>query len=121
MANRPEWQGYFKDFENPYSFYGPQEYRPWLDEAGFITKRLDLIPKDMVHRGAEGLAAWIRTTWMPLTRRVPEAKREDYIRDLVEAYLQNFPPDAEGNVHVQMTRLEVEATKGEAQSGQADT
>ncbi len=111
VAMRPEWQGYFKDFENPYWFYGPQEYRPWLNESGFITKRLDLIPKDMVHRGPEGLASWIRTTWMPLTSRVPEAKREDYISDLIEAYLQDFPPDAEGNVHVQMVRLEVEATK----------
>jgi trans-aconitate methyltransferase len=111
VASRPEWRGCFKDFEDPYSFYGPHEYHPWLDEAGFITKRLELIPKDMVHRGPEGLEAWIRTTWMPLTGRVPEAKREDYIRDLVETYMQNFPADAEGNVHVQMARLEVEAAK----------
>jgi len=36
--------------------WNPEEYQPWLDAAGFKTKRLELIPKDMTHQGKEGLA-----------------------------------------------------------------
>jgi trans-aconitate methyltransferase len=102
---------YLQGFKNPYYFYGPEEYRPWLDQAGFITQRVELMPKDTIHPGLEGVVSWIRATWMPITSKVPEAKREDFIRDLATAYVTSFPPDAEGNVHVRMVRLEVEATR----------
>lgn len=108
---RPKWREYFRDFANPYSFYGPEEYQGWLDQAGFITQRVELIPKSMMHHGAEGLTSWIRTTWMPITSRVPEAEREDFVRDFVAAYIERFPADTEGKVRVQMVRLEVEAKK----------
>jgi len=111
VGRRPKWRGYFESFQTPYAFYGSEEYRPWLTEAGLTTTRLELLPKDMVHRGHEGLESWIRTTWMPITGNVPEEKREDFIRDFVAAYLAGFPPDRAGNVHVRMVRLEVEATK----------
>lgn len=111
LGRKPEWLEFFEGFENPYSFYGPEEYRPWLDQAGFITQRVELIPKDMVHRGLEGLASWIRTTWMPISSRVPEPKREEFIRGFATAYAESFPADAQDNVHVQMVRLEVEARK----------
>jgi len=35
-------------------------------KAGFNVERLELVPTDMTHPGKEGLAGWIRTTWMPL-------------------------------------------------------
>lgn len=111
LSQMPEWREHFLGFAEPYSFYAPEEYRPWLQEARFETKRVELIPKDMVHHGKEGMAAWVRTTWMPIINRVPEPGREDFIRDLCTAYLQDFPPDADGNVHVRMVRLEVEARK----------
>jgi trans-aconitate methyltransferase len=106
-----KWREYFQGLDNPYSFYSPEEYRAWLDEAGFIIKRVELIPKDMVHRGPAGLASWIRTTWMPITSMVPEAKREDFVQDFTASYMESFPPDSEGNIHVRMVRLEVEAAK----------
>jgi trans-aconitate methyltransferase len=105
---RPE---YFRKFQNPYFFYGPDEYERWLREAGFTAARAELVPKDMVHQGLESLLAWIRTTWMPLTGRVPDERREDFIRELTSAYLKEHPADGEGNLHVHMVRLEVEATK----------
>ncbi|MEB3281142.1 MAG: hypothetical protein VKK42_19675 [Lyngbya sp.] len=105
------WRSYFKSFHNPYFFYGLDEYESWLQKTGLKILRLELVPKDMIHNGKAGLAGWIRTTWMPITQPVPEEQREDFIASFVESYLERFPLDECGLVHVQMVRLEVDAIK----------
>lgn len=66
----------------------------------------------MNHNGKEGLKAWIRTTWHPYTARVPENLHQDLINDLADTYIEMNPADSAGLIHVWLTRLEVEATKG---------
>jgi trans-aconitate methyltransferase len=111
IVRSEKWREYFQDFAFPYGFYGPEEYRGWLEEAGLEPKRVELIPKDMVHKDREGLAGWLRTTWLPYTQRVQEERREEFISEVVDEYLRNNPPDAGGFIHVRMVRLEVEATR----------
>ena len=111
LVGEERWRGYFHDFGFPYFFYGPDEYSQWVKEAGLKPLRIELIPRDMVHRGRDELAGWVRTTWMPYTHRVPEADREEFIREAVEAYTAAYPPDRAGATHVGMVRLEVEAIK----------
>ena len=65
----------------------------------------------MTHQGEDGLAGWIRTTWMPFTRCVPEDKRDDFIAQFVNLYLQKNPLDSQSIAHVSMVRLEVDAYK----------
>ncbi len=105
------WNIYFGDFHNPYFFYGLQDYKIWLEQSNFAVKRLELVPKDMTHQGREGLAGWIRTTWMPFTKSVPEDKREDFISQFVDLYLAKHPLDSQGLTHVSMVRLKVDAYK----------
>lgn len=111
LLSRDEWGRYFHDFSPPYSFCSPEEYKLWLEEAGLSPLRVELVPKDMTHEGRSGLAAWIRTTWLPFTQRLPEESRDDFIDEMVEGYMELYPPDAEGLVHVDAVRLEVEAQK----------
>jgi trans-aconitate methyltransferase len=106
-----DWETLFQDFPLPYWFYSPQEYLPWLEQAGLQVKRVELLSKDMLHLGREGLAGWIRTTWLPYTHRVPEPLREQFISEIVGAYLKVRPLDPDGFAHVDMVRLEVEAYK----------
>ncbi len=105
------WASYFTNFDFRYGFYGPDEYTPWLCDAGLTPRRVELIAKDMIHEGKAGLAGWIRTTWLPYTQRVPEDECEPFISEMVEAYVAQHPLDGQGRVHVKMARLEVEATK----------
>lgn len=116
FASSGKWSTYFRDFEPVYGFYGPEEYVPWLKEAGLEPVRVELIPKDMAQHGREGLAGWVRTTWLPYTQRVPEELRDDYVSDVVNLFTERFPPDADGAVHVQMQRLEVEARRPASRS-----
>jgi trans-aconitate methyltransferase len=110
ISNQP-WKCYFDEFRNPYFFSSDRDYAVWLKEAGFTIERLELVPKDMTHPGKEGLAGWLRTTWMPITQYVPEHERDTFIDQAVEAYLERFPLDQNGLTHVYMVRLEVNALK----------
>jgi trans-aconitate 2-methyltransferase len=108
---RPQWREWFRDFRFPYGFYAPDEYIPWIREAGLRERRVELISKDMQHNGREGLAGWIRTTWLPYLERVPAERREDFMQTIIDEYCARSPADAQGIVHVKMVRLEVEAEK----------
>lgn len=105
----PRYRDYFLDFQAPYRFYGPKTYRDWLPDAGFTARRIELIPKDMQHDGAEGLRGWLRTTWFPFTDRLPEELRAAFLEEVLTDYLSIYPLDAQGKTHVAMVRLEVEA------------
>lgn len=112
VAARPAWQPYFTGFAFPYYFHGPEPYERWLIEAGLKPVRVELIPKDMVHEGATGLVAWLRTAWLPYVERVPADRRAAWLDEVVRTYLAAHPLDAEGRAHVAMVRLEVEAVRG---------
>jgi trans-aconitate methyltransferase len=109
VLTRPRWAGYFVGFTFPWGFYDPDEYRPWLEEAGLVATRLELIPKDMAQQGPEGLEGWLRTTWMPYWQRVPTELQRPFLEAIVEEYVKRHPLDVKGLVHVPMVRLQVEA------------
>ena len=108
-----EWNQYFSGFAFPYGFYDPPSYELWLKEAGLKPIRVELIPKDMSYEDKDGLAGWVRTTWLPYTDRVPVHKRKEFITRIIEKYIEKYPLDSNGNIHVNMVRLEVEAIKNE--------
>jgi trans-aconitate methyltransferase len=104
------WKQYFKGFSFPYGFYSPEEYTGWLREAGLKPEKVELLQKDMKLQGKEGLAGWIRTTWLPYTERVPAQLQGSFIDEIVDDYVAAHPLDTNGAVHVKMVRLEVHAT-----------
>ncbi|MBI5016052.1 MAG: methyltransferase domain-containing protein [Deltaproteobacteria bacterium] len=111
LLAEPAWAPSFGEFSFPYGFYGPEEYAPWLAEAGLAAVRVELIPKEAIHSNRETFEGWIRTTWLPYTERVPEDRRSAFVSALAGAYLARHPADAEGRCAVRMVRLEVEAVK----------
>lgn len=116
LALRPElrlqkWRGFFRKMPMPYFFYSPDDYKKWLPKFGFKINHLRLTPKDATYPGANGFATWIGTTWLPFVQRVPENLREEFIAHVTRRYLAKHPPDSEGNVHVRMVRLEIDAEK----------
>jgi trans-aconitate 2-methyltransferase len=111
MKKTEKWRSYYTDFKFPYGFHDTAKYKKWLQKTGFQSIRADLIPKDMTHAGQIELAGWIRTTWLPYTQRIPDMLKEVFIEELVHTYIQNYPIDKDGKIHVQMIRLEVEAGK----------
>jgi trans-aconitate methyltransferase len=111
IISEERWSGYFEGFEFPYGFFGPDEYLMWLDRAGLKASRVELVRKDMVQAGREGLASWLKATWLPYIEKVPKDLQENFIYEVVDRYVMEHPLDADGVVHVGMVRLEVEAEK----------
>jgi len=111
VTARPHWAACFEGFSFPYGFHGPEDYRRWMAAAGLTPQRVELIDKDMAQDGIEGLAGWVRTTWMPYTSRVPQERRDALIAEVVERYAERHPADEQGRLHVGMVRLEVEGRK----------
>jgi trans-aconitate 2-methyltransferase len=116
LALRPEmrlkrWCGFFRKMPMPYFFYAPSDYEKWLPKHGFKINALNLAPKDATYPGAEGLATWLRTTWLPFVQRVPDDLREEFIAAVTQRYLAKHPMDRENKVHVRMVRLEIDAVK----------
>ena len=69
IITETNWNQYFSGFAFPYGFHDPQMYQLWLNEAYLKPIRIELIPKDMSYKNKDGLAGWIRTTWLPYTDR----------------------------------------------------
>ena len=116
LALRPvmrlaRWRGFFRRMPLPYFFYAPADYEKWLPQFGFKINSLNLAPKDATHPGHEGLANWLRTTWLPFTQRVPDNVREEFTAAVVERYIAKHPPDGDGQINVRMVRLEIDAVK----------
>ncbi len=109
MLQDEKWNPYFKDFTFPFSFYGPEEYARLLKNSRFSVKRLELRPKDMVLEGKNEFCAWNTSILHPYTQQVPQSMRGNFINELVNIFVKNYPPDDKGYVHVQMMRLEIEA------------
>lgn len=110
LIKHNRWKGYFKNFTYPWFFYSVEEYRGFVERTGLSAKRIQLVPKDMVHDGRDTLAGWLRTVFLPYTERLPEALREDFVGEFANACVERRPPDENGRIHVKMVRLEVEAT-----------
>jgi trans-aconitate methyltransferase len=104
------WRGFFRRLEAPYFFHHPEEYEKWLPHFGFQSRGVRLANKDIALTG-DGLAAWLRTTWLPYTQRLPEPLREEFIAGIVGRYLAKHPPDDSGRTRVRMVRLEIEAVR----------
>ena len=116
LALRPEirlarWREFFRKMPAPYFFHTPGNYEKWLLKFGFRINALKLSPKNVTYAGAEGIATWLRTTWIPYVQRVPETLREEFIAAVTRRYLASHPPDAKGKVRVGMVRLEIDAIK----------
>jgi len=110
LTTDTRWKGYFKNFTYPWFFYSVEEYCGFVERTGLSAKRVQLVPKDMVHDGRDALTGWLRTVFLPYTERLPEALREDFLGEVANAYVERRPPDENGDIHVKMVRLEVEAT-----------
>jgi trans-aconitate 2-methyltransferase len=116
VALRPEmrlkrWREFFRKIPTPYFFYAPDDYEKWLPRFGFKIQSVKLATKDATYHGADGFAAWLRTTWIPYIQRVPENAREEFIAAVTQRYIAKHPPDANEKVHVRMMRIEIDAIK----------
>ncbi|HMK94064.1 MAG TPA: hypothetical protein VK536_01560 [Candidatus Limnocylindrales bacterium] len=111
LADAEPWKEFFTKMAFPYGFYDTEEYEAFLGEPGLAIDRVELFSKDMKFDGVEGLAGWVRTTWLPFTDKLPVELRARFVQEIVDGYVRQHPADRAGVVHVGMMRIEAEAHK----------
>jgi hypothetical protein len=67
----------------------------------------------MHHADPTALEGWLRTTWVAFTQCIPEERRGEFLRELLERVLPGCERgDGDGSeVLMPMVNLEVEATR----------
>ncbi len=111
LIRSPAWAPFFPNTAFRYTFTDDVTFRTYLLDAGLVPVEVRLIPKTMTMTGRDGLAGWVRTTWLRYTGSVPDDRREAFVDALVDGYLVRYPPAADGTVTVPMVRLQAVADR----------
>jgi len=107
---RPAWRRYFQGFKKQGSVYSADEYERLLRDAGFTSFRVEFVTEDVTHPRIEALKGCARATWHRYTNRIPAEHRDAFLDEVVQCFIEQYPPDSGGQIHVRMKILEVEAT-----------
>jgi len=107
---RPAWRPYFRGFKKQGSVYSADEYERLLRDAGFTPSRFEFVTEDVTHPGTDELKGFARATWHRYTNRIPAEHRDAFLDEVVQRFIEQYPPDHSGEIHVRMNILEVEAT-----------
>jgi trans-aconitate 2-methyltransferase len=111
LIRSPSWSPYFFEMAFPYTFTDDATFGAQLVAAGLVPVEVRLIPTTMTMAGRDGLAGWIRTTWLPYTGSVPEDRRTAFVEALVDGFLARYPAGPDGTVEVPMVRLQAVAER----------
>ena len=111
VIRSPTWAPFFPEPTFRYAFTDDATFRAHLEKAGLVPSEVRLIPVTMIVDGREGLAGWVRTTWLRYTGPVPDSRREAFVQALVDDYLARHPPARDGRVEVSMVRLQAVAER----------
>ena len=111
LAEHKPWRSWLAHVPVPWYFFGPEEYHVWLQDVGFVSRRVELVPRQMRQPGLAGLESWLRTAWMPYTDRVPQDQRAAFVSIVAQQVIERYPAGVDGSVLLPMVNLEVEALK----------
>ncbi len=110
IMGRPAWREYFRGFKKQGTVYRAGEYERILREAGFTPCRVELVTQDVTHPGTDALKGCARATWHRYTSRIPAKHRDAFLDEVVQRFVELHPLDSDGQIHIRMKILEIEAT-----------
>jgi trans-aconitate 2-methyltransferase len=111
MIASPRWKMWFEGFTSPFVFPTAGDYRLWLGDHGFLARRVELVPTELIHEGRAGMGAWLRSSWRPYLKRLPQMEREIFVGQWLDRYLAEHNVGKDGKARVAMVHLEVDATR----------
>ena len=109
VMDRPAWRTYFEGFEQRRA-YSVAECERLIRDAGFVLQRCEFVTEEVMHRDADALKGYARSTWHRYTDRIPAQKRDTLLNEVVRRCIELSPADRSGRIHVRASMLEVEAT-----------
>jgi trans-aconitate 2-methyltransferase len=106
MRRSSGWARYFAGYCTPYLHLSPEQYASLAEGSGLRVERIETERKQWDFGTREGFIDWARITFVEWTRMIPDAERDQFIDDVLDAYAQ-VGDDAGPNVFV-FYQMEVE-------------
>lgn len=80
------WSSYFQDFQDPYLHLTPEQYVQLAEQNGFLVRNLHTEDKAWDFGSRSAFAAFGSVTFVEWTQHLPEAKRPDFVIDVLDRY-----------------------------------
>ncbi|HEX2548693.1 MAG TPA: methyltransferase domain-containing protein [Gammaproteobacteria bacterium] len=109
VAKRDCWRTYFDGESSVFHFFSCAEWASLIEEAGLIPEKLQLIDASLDYKSIKEFSDSLKS-WIPFGT-IPEDKRDVYVRDIVEAYIQITPCSPQGTVYYHIDELLILASK----------
>ena len=81
-----------------------------LTKAGFANPDAQILSQPATFPNRTAFTGFVKQ-WFPYLRAVPDAQKERFLNEIVEAYLNKSPAGSEGQVLFPLEVLQVRATK----------
>lgn len=82
------WAQYFTQYRTPFLHLSPEEYASLAEGSGLRVERIVTERKQWDFGSREGFVDWARITFVEWTRMIPDAERDRFIGDVLDAYAQ---------------------------------
>lgn len=80
------WNAYFQDFDDPYLRLTPEEYAAMAERSGFRVMRASTKDHAWDFGSRTAFSAFCAVGCVAWTSRLPEAKRSEFINDVLDRY-----------------------------------
>lgn len=95
VMDRPMWSTYFDGFEQ-HRAYTADECEQLLTDAGFVLRRFNFVNEEVMHRDADALKGYARSTWHRYTDQIPAQRRDAFLNEVVQRCIELSPADRSG-------------------------
>lgn len=107
LIKSEKWGLHFTTFKDPVQRFNIEEYSTLVRNVGLeLIEIREAIENDLLQNPAV-LAKQIKS-WLPHIKHLPAEFQEEYLDDVVNAYLMKVPPKEDGIIHLYDCYLEVE-------------
>ena len=85
-CNAARWAEHFVGFQQPYVHFTPQHYTEMATACGFTVQSVPLVLCKWDFKARDAFVKWAEGTFSDWTSQLPEALRDAFIADVLDAY-----------------------------------
>lgn len=110
LRENDKWKEYFTNYVHPRRKFTAEEYQTFLTETGFKSIQVTMERQSYFFANKRDLIDWF-AAFTPMLDNVPEERREEFLTDFANSYVEVTPLTPQGQVPFFQDELYVQAEK----------
>lgn len=110
LTTEEKWIDYFLAFDPNWNISSEEDYQKILTSLNFSCLETKKQPKEQIFPSEESFDAFL-SSWIPYLIAIPESLHHQFVNDFIKRYLEIFPKDSEGKIHLLTEKLNILAQK----------